>query len=63
MVSVSISGGSLTTVGVADGTATVTVTATDPDGLSATQRVDVTVETPRRAPAPSVRTRLEAVCR
>ncbi|WP_419938349.1 Ig-like domain-containing protein [Candidatus Palauibacter sp.] len=53
VVSVSISGSSLTMVGVADGTATVVVTATDPDGLSATQSVDVTVRTPNRAPAPS----------
>ena len=50
VVSVSISGGSLTMVGVADGTATVEVTATDPDGLSATQHVAVTVRTPNGAP-------------
>ena len=37
--------------GVADGTATVTVTATDPGGLSATQSVQVTV-TSNRAPEP-----------
>ena len=48
------------TLGVADGTATVEVTATDPDGLSATQRMDVTVEKPSRAPTSPVRTRLEA---
>ena len=53
VVSVSISGSSLTMVGVADGTATVVVTATDPDGLSATQTVGVTVQTPNRAPAAS----------
>ncbi|WP_419163332.1 Ig-like domain-containing protein [Candidatus Palauibacter sp.] len=52
-VSVGVSGSTLTLTGVADGTATVTVTATDPDGLSATQSVDVTVQTPNRAPAPS----------
>ncbi|MDE2979818.1 MAG: hypothetical protein OXU74_01365 [Gemmatimonadota bacterium] len=51
VVSVSISGSSLTMFGVADGTATVTVTATDPGGLSATQSVGVTVQTPNRAPA------------
>ena len=51
VVSVRVSGSALTLTGVADGTATVTVTATDPDGLSATQNVDVTVETPNRAPA------------
>ena len=53
VISVSISGSSLTMVGVADGTAAVVVTATDPDGLSATQTVGVTVQTPNRAPAPS----------
>ncbi len=53
VVSVSISGSSLTMVGVADGQATVTVTATDPGGLSATQSVNVTVQTPNRAPEPS----------
>ena len=53
VVSVSMSGSSLTMVGVADGTATVTVTATDPQGLSATQSVGVTVQTPNRAPVPS----------
>ena len=50
-VSVSMSGSTLTLTGAALGTATVTVTATDPDGLSATQSVDVTAETPNRAPA------------
>ena len=53
VVSVSMSGSSLTVVGVADGTATVVVTATDPDGLSATQTVGVTVQTSNRAPVPS----------
>ena len=53
VVSASVSGSALTLRGVADGTATVTVTATDPGGLSATQRVGVAVETPNRAPAPS----------
>ena len=51
VVSVGVSGSTLTLTGAALGTATVTVTATDPDGLSATQSVDVTVETPNRAPA------------
>ena len=50
VVSVSLSGTTLTMVGVADGTATVTVTARDPDGLTAAQRFQVTVETPNRAP-------------
>ncbi|WP_420441918.1 hypothetical protein [Candidatus Palauibacter sp.] len=46
----SLSGSTLTMVGVADGTATVTVTARDPDGLTASQGFQVTVETPNRAP-------------
>ena len=50
VVSVSLSGRTLTMVGVADGTATVTVTARDPDGLTAAQGFQVTVETPNRAP-------------
>ena len=44
----SISGGALTVTGVARGTASVTVTATDPDGLSALQSVAVIV--PNQAP-------------
>lgn len=43
VVSVSISGSSLTMVGVADGQATVTVTATDPGGLSGTQMIQVVI--------------------
>ena len=50
VVSVSQLGSVLTMVGVAEGTATVTVTATDPGGLSAAQNVAVTVVTPNRAP-------------
>ena len=50
VVSVSMSGSVLTMVGVADGTATVTVTASDPGGLTAAQSVSVTVQTPNRAP-------------
>ncbi|WP_419938222.1 CARDB domain-containing protein [Candidatus Palauibacter sp.] len=50
VVSVSLSGSTLTMVGVADGTATVTVTARDPDGLTAAQGFSVAVETPNRAP-------------
>ena len=38
-----VAGSSITIRGVADGTATVTVTATDPDDLSAAQEFDVTV--------------------
>ena len=44
----SVSGSVVTLVGVAKGNASVTVTATDPEGLSATQKFDVTV--PNRAP-------------
>ena len=50
VVSVAVSGSSLTLVGVADGAATVTVTAADPGGLTAAQSVAVTVQTPNRAP-------------
>ena len=50
VVSLALSGSTLTMVGVADGTATVTVTARDPGGLTATQSFQVTVETPNRAP-------------
>ncbi|WP_419938184.1 Ig-like domain-containing protein [Candidatus Palauibacter sp.] len=50
VVSVSLSGSSLTVAGVAAGTATATVTAADPDGLTATQSAEVTVEAPNRAP-------------
>ena len=53
VVSVAISGSSLTLSGVADGQATVAVTATDPGGLSAAQSIAVTVQTPNRPPAPS----------
>ena len=45
---VAMSGGTLTLAGVAKGSATVTVTATDPGGLAAEQRFLVTV--PNRAP-------------
>ena len=50
VISVSLSGSTLTMVGVADGTGTVTVTARDPDGLTAMQNLQVTVETPNKAP-------------
>ncbi|MXW56876.1 MAG: hypothetical protein F4Z59_09550, partial [Gemmatimonadales bacterium] len=50
VLSVSLSGSSLTATGVAPGTATVTVTATDPDGLTAEQGAQVTVEAANRAP-------------
>ena len=46
----SVSGSEVTVSGVAAGTATVTVTATDPGGLSATQTFDVTVSAANQAP-------------
>ena len=46
--SVAVAGSSVTVTGGAAGSATVTVTATDPEGLSATQSFRVTV--PNRAP-------------
>lgn len=46
----SVSGSSVTINGVAAGTATVTVTASDPGGLSATQSISVTVEAVNQAP-------------
>lgn len=48
VVSVSVSGATLTVAGVATGSASVTVTATDPAGLSAAQTFQTTV--PNRAP-------------
>ncbi|MDE0355939.1 MAG: Ig-like domain-containing protein, partial [Deltaproteobacteria bacterium] len=47
-VGVSVSGSTVTVRGVAKGSATVTVTATDPEGLAATQTFRVTV--PNRVP-------------
>ena len=41
----SVSGHSVTVAGVAEGTATIRITATDPGGLSAVQTFSVTVET------------------
>ncbi len=46
----SVSGSRLTIAGLAEGSATVTVTARDPAGLSAVQNVGVTVERANRAP-------------
>ncbi len=45
VVTVGVSGSIVTLTPVEDGTATVTVTARDPNGLSATQRMAVTVQT------------------
>lgn len=52
VAAVSVSGSMLTIAGVAPGTAIVTVFASDPGGLAATQRTRVTVEAPNRAPEP-----------
>ncbi|MYI45474.1 MAG: hypothetical protein F4123_03615 [Gemmatimonadetes bacterium] len=49
---VSVSGSTLTITARATGRATITVTARDPGGLTATQRVRVTVEQGNRAPQP-----------
>ena len=46
----SVSGSNVTIEGVSAGTATVTVTASDPGGLSATQSISVTVEAANQAP-------------
>ena len=46
----SVSGSNVTIEGVSAGTATVTVTASDPGGLSATQSISVTVEAVNQAP-------------
>ena len=50
VASVAISGSSLTVTGVAEGRATVTVTAADPGGLTAAQSAAVTVQRSNRAP-------------
>lgn len=49
-VTASVAGSMVTVVAVAEGTATVTVTASDPDGASAMQEAMVTVEAANRAP-------------
>ena len=50
VIAVDLSGGTLLAVPVAPGTATVTVAASDPEGLSAAQRFAVTAAHPNRAP-------------
>lgn len=46
VATVAVEGSSATITGMQAGTATITFTATDPDGLSATQEATVTVNTP-----------------
>ena len=52
VATVAVSGNMLTMTGVAPGMAVLTVFASDPGGLSATQRTQVTVEVPNRGPEP-----------
>ena len=52
IAAVSVSGNILTIAGVSPGTAVLTVFASDPGGLSATQRTQVTVAAPNRASGP-----------
>ena len=49
---VSVSGSTGSIAGESQGTATITVTAEDPGGLTATARFDVSVQEPSRAPQP-----------
>ena len=55
VATVTVSGSRVTIEAVAEGSATVTVTASDPDGLTAEQQVGVTVqtETGNQAPTPA----------
>ena len=50
VASPTVSGTTLTIAGVSEGSAAVTVTASDPGGLTATQNVSVTVQRPNEAP-------------
>ena len=50
LATASVSGSTVTVNGVAEGSATITVTATDPGGLSATQSFDVTVDRANQSP-------------
>ncbi|MYA63653.1 MAG: hypothetical protein F4Y21_03165, partial [Gemmatimonadetes bacterium] len=49
---VSVSGSTLTITARTAGRATITITARDPEGLTASQRATVTVQQPNRAPRP-----------
>lgn len=53
VLTASVSGSRLILVAVAPGDATVTVTATDPDGLTATDKFDATIKHRNRAPVPA----------
>ena len=52
VATVSVLGSTVTIRAVATGSATITITARDPDGLTATQSASVTVQQPNRAPRP-----------
>ncbi|WP_420448608.1 hypothetical protein [Candidatus Palauibacter sp.] len=52
VATVTVSGSTATLVGVAEGTATLSVAAADPDGFAATQNTRVTVADPNVAPRP-----------
>ena len=64
VASVSVSGSTVTVTSVAEGMATVTVTASGPDGVSATQRFNVTVlasTSPKPTRLQELRRRIEAL--
>ena len=50
VVTVAMTGTFITVTGVGEGDAVVTITATDPEGLSAEQTADITVTKPNQAP-------------
>jgi len=52
VATVEVAGDTVTVAGDAEGRATITVTARDPGGLTATQRFDATVEVPNSSPEP-----------
>ncbi|WP_420461537.1 Ig-like domain-containing protein [Candidatus Palauibacter sp.] len=51
VATVAVAGAELTLTGVAPGSATLTIEARDPDGLTAAQTADVTVRAPNQPPA------------